>query len=185
MNPNTKPKKPSVFAGLAGKLLLVVIGLLALGGVAMLIINLVVPSDPTIERMQGLLQQQVEVVRVSETIQRSATDPELKNVALTAQLSVDSSRQATESYLTSRNIKINPKTLGLKRNAETDTTLEAAKSSGTFDSTAATVLKDELQAYSQQIASDYKVIKGDKATKLTYENYRSAKYLADWAAERS
>ena len=151
--------------------------LIVLTIIGAVVANFLIPKDNTGSHMIAVAQEQQEIVRVADQVARTATSSQLKNFAITTQMSVDSNRLATLQYMANRKIKADDKTLALKQNTETDKRLKAAQSTNTFDSIAAQTLNTQLVTYQANLKKAYDAVTGKKARALLQTSYDAASAL--------
>ena len=152
MNPG--PTRQSAKAGFAlkgGSKLPLIAG----GGVLLVIVLFVIlslvsggSSSPTFLK---LVQQQAELGRVADTYYSELRDSSTKNFVINTQLTLTSDSSDLQTYLAANGIKFDPKEIALGQNSQTDASLEAAKTSGTLDSTMKSTFQDALAQYQQSI----------------------------------
>jgi ribosomal protein L33 len=161
MNPNAPaPKKP---LGLGGKnAFLVKIGLIAGGAVVLMIVIAIVVNSLTGSKtntadLEALAATQTEIVRVAaQGTGGSSSATNVKSLAISTQLTILTQQETTINYLSTKNIKLNSKKLSANKNAETDTKLQAASNSSTFDTVFVGVMKDQLASYLSDLETYYK-----------------------------
>ncbi len=119
-----------------------------------------------------LLQQQTELIRVSDIGLTKAKQPEAKNLAITAKLTLTSQQTETLKLAKSAGAETNTKFLVLGKNAQTDTQLTAAEQANQFDVTFVKTMLEGLQAYQKTLKSVHDA--SDATAKTTLNSYYSA-----------
>lgn len=186
LSPDASAKKPSLGGGSVLKRVLIIVGLLViLTIIGTVVASFLMPKDNTGPQMIAVAQEQQEVVRVAGEVAQNTTSSELRNLAVTTQMSVDTNRQATVRYMTDRKIKIDDKILALKQNAETDKSFQAARSTNTFDTVAAQALNEQLVAYQANLKKAYAATTGKKARALLQTSYDTASALVTQSSTTS
>lgn len=179
MNPEKQAKVPVNPLGGSLKQKLVVIG----GGALVLILIVVVLSSLlkgggiNVAAFIPVEQEQVELVRVATAGATTSTDSSTQAFAQSVQLSVTSDNQKLTTYITGQHGKIDPKVLGLKHSTDTDTQLQNAQASNTYDSTLRSILQNDLASYSQALKAAYATNPGPNGNKLLNEEYNAAQLL--------
>lgn len=178
LNPNANQKKPAVASANGPMRLLLGIGII--GGVLLiagLVLTQFLPKGTSGESLLGLIQQQQEIIRVSTQAQQAAQSETIKGFAYTVNLSVSTSQQQLQGYVTKAGTKIDPKQLSLKQDATTDKLLENAKATSTYDSAVKKVLSALLQDYLGQLKETYKQTSNANLKKILDANFSAGKTL--------
>ncbi len=147
----------SILAGLI--LLVVIVGIL---------ISSLAPKGSTPELI-AIAERQQELIRVSKEAANQVTGEDTANFVTNLNLSLTSSQQQLISYLASHSTKINPKTLALDQDSQTDTLLASAASANNYDPALAQNLNEQLQTYETLLRSAYNH-STNKATKQLVQN---------------
>jgi hypothetical protein len=171
--------KQSTFGGTstAKRILVIVGGLVVLAIIAAIAFTLLTPKDNSLEKLTSILQEQQEIVRVAGLSDASATNIDLKNLAVNVSLSVGSNATSMQKYLSDRKIKITDTLLLGKQDTKTDTLFASAKSTNTFDHTAAQTLQSLLVTYRSDLNTTYQDVKGTNARKELQSSYQTAEAL--------
>ncbi|HEY1064011.1 MAG TPA: hypothetical protein VGE30_01800 [Candidatus Saccharimonadales bacterium] len=189
MNPGQAPKKRSFGGGnsLAMRLLVVVGGLFVLAIVAVIVMNLLGAGGGGFDKkaMLSVAQDQTEIVRLASRGGEDAVSQATKNFAITAQLGITSEQKKLFEYLASVGYEPAAKDLGLKLSTTTDTQLDAAKSSSTFDTAYASVMKQALETYKSDLNTAYNSAKSSEAKKVLQERYKVAVMLQSQLASEA
>lgn len=161
MNPGApKPKKP---LGLGSQnSFFVKIGLIAGGAivfmiVATLVINTLTSDKTNTADLETLAATQTEIARVaSKGTSGSSSTVSVRSFAVSTQLTMLTQQHTTVNFLATKNIKMNTKKLSAAVNGETDTKLQAASSSSTFDTVFLGIMKEQLANYLSNLETYYK-----------------------------
>lgn len=159
LNGNQKPKKSLLPKGGNRKQrLLVALGIGA-GVIVLLIIivSLLLSSGNTSTKsLISIAQTQNEIVRISSTGSQKAKSKAAANFAITVADSTATGQAATTKYLTSKKVKIPPKTLAMGQNPQTDAALKSAQTAGRYDEELISTLQKSLLAYQSEVGTAYK-----------------------------
>lgn len=161
MNPQ-KPKRPALFGG-GMKLKFVVIGIIV---VLVMILGVGVSNilsasgNAQKNKLIKLAQTQTEIVRLANAAAIKAATPETKSLAITTQLSVESSGNQTKDALSKYGVKANAKLLSAGKDAKSDATLDEATKTSRYDEAYKKLLSEQLSDYQKQLKSAF-----DSATK--------------------
>ena len=179
---NETPVKPAgAFGGLDNSLpkrLAVV-----LGGLLVLIILFIVGKGllvhgPKFTAVVAAVQQQQEITHVlNNALQTSNLSEQSKNFALTAQLALGTSQSKLLSYLTNVGTKLTPQQLGLKVSSTVDAELTNAATNATYDDTFRQIMRQQLNAYAQDLQQAYKQDTGPKGRALFSSDYDQSQLL--------
>lgn len=178
LNPEN-PTHSSVAAPNKSRALLIALA----GGVFLLILVFVVASqlfankNTTSPLLLGIAQRQQEVIRLATLGKQNVSNESLKGFALTTELSVGTNQTQLLGYLSTHGGQPKPELLGLKKDSASDTLLEKAQATSTYDSAFQTVLANELRAYATDLQSAYKQTSSAKAKQLLKDSYTSAAML--------
>jgi hypothetical protein len=154
-----------------------------LGGgivIALFIVGMVVSSLAPKGSTPGLTtaaQQQQEIIRVATATTQHAANSDVRNFAVTVQLTISSSQQQTVTYLAAHGTKLNNKVLAAKQSTETDTLLANAATAGNYDSTATQTLTSQLQNYEDGLQSTFKQANSTSSKALLRSNFQTAEKL--------
>lgn len=100
---------------------------------------------------QSLVEQQAEIIRVSEIGVEKARSSSAKNLAVTTKLSLTSSQSAINSIAKSGGAKTDAKTLALGKDGDTDKALTTAEQTNRFDETFIQKLNQLLSEYQKTL----------------------------------
>lgn len=103
-----------------------------------------------------LLQQQAEILRITDAGLKTARSTAGKNFAMTTKESIYSQQIAlTKQAASSAKVKLKPKVLAAGKSADTDKKLTSADQNNQYDEVLVTVLKDNLKQYQQTLKKIY------------------------------
>lgn len=156
MNPE-KPKKRGLLSGTGGdpfitKIVLIVGGALVLIVVTTLAVNLFFGGRNNTALLIGLAQDQQEILRLSAEGENAGSQ-DIKNAAISTQLSVKSHQRSWLSVLEGRGRGASAEELALKKDSAADGKLELAGQTGTFDTTYTAVMRSGLGEYAEALRS--------------------------------
>ncbi len=158
--------------------LLAIVGIIS---AVLLIVGLVaaqfLSGGGSTESLVSIAQQQQEIIRVAENTQRTSQDESTKGFAYTVALSIGSSQQQLQTYITKKGTKLDSKILALKRNADTDKLLDNAKATSTYDTTAQKVLDGLLKDYVDALKEVYQKTNSNELKEILRSNFKAAKTL--------
>lgn len=175
-----KPFKKQLFSG-NSKLqrILIIVGAVSVLIAATLVLFSILNSASSAVRndYQNLLQQQTEIIRVSEIGISKARGTDAKNLAVTTKLSLESSLSELTALAKGARADTNAKTLTLGKDAETDKALTTADQANRFDEAFAAKLTELLNEYQQTLKRLYDQA-NKESTKLTLgQAYNNASLL--------
>lgn len=107
------------------------------------------------QRLIELAQAQTEIVRVSTTASGKLSGTDIRGVAFTNKLSVQSSLNQTTAQLSKYGVKANPKLLGQGKNSETDKLLADASANNRYDETYKKILDEQLDNYQKLLKNSF------------------------------
>lgn len=181
MNPGTPPRKSMLGGGssMAVRILVVVGGLFVLMIIAVILMQVIGGGSSKFNKdaMLSVAQDQTELVRLGERGTQDGVTDTVKNFAVTTSLSIKSEQTTLLEYLAENGYEPNEKTLLLKQSAETDTRLDEAKSSSTFDTVYTSTMKQSIEAYKQDLTTAYNSAKNDNAKSVLKARYSIADTL--------
>jgi len=150
---NPQPPKRGLGSALRGNSKKQRIIIAAIGGVIFIIVAMVAFSFITssgkgsTQALIELAQEQTELVRVADTGVGKARSGVAKNLAITTQLSLQTTQLDTIALLKKNGHKLGAKQLVLRKSIQTDQQLTAAATSNTFDEIFTELLHKQLAAY--------------------------------------
>lgn len=126
---------------------------------------------------QTLVQQQAELIRISEIGVSKAKQADAKNLAVTAKYSLSSQQPQITKLAQQAGAKTDAKTLALGKEPATDAQLTSAEQTNQFDAVFIETFKSKLQKYQQLLQKIYDS-SGKKSTKdILSKDYRALKDL--------
>lgn len=165
----------------SSKLLLLVGGMVVLFIVIWLVVSALSPKSNLQTLYIGLAQDQQEITRVA-AFGTQASGEDLKALAANTQMSVGTDKTKLLNYLGSKGVKVDTKTLALKQDSNSDTTLTSAKSTNTFDSALANIIANDLKSYMSNLTTAYKQTTGASAKQMLSDDYAHAQLLLKQAS---
>lgn len=183
MKPDTpQPKRPLAIDPSSKNGFLVKIGLIVGGVLVFMIIvtvgiNLLTGGKTNTTDILSLVETQAELVRVTGSLSGPANDQTVKNIAMSANLTLVTQQQQTTALLATKGVKVSVKELLLKKDATTDTQLQAATQSNTFDSVFTQILQKKLGSYTDDLQTYYKNATDSNVKKLLQQDYAQAQLL--------
>lgn len=174
VSPQAAGPKRGISGLLNGNSFFAKIGLLLGGFVLLLVIagviitQLTAGSNNAAELLSSVKTQQ-EIIRISGTSQ-FASQQQVKNAAMTAQISLTSDQQDLLSYMSSHGQKVAPKELALGKDAQSDQLLSNARSTNTYDSALLEVLLDDITVYQTELRAAFDQTKNE-ALRIKLQKY--------------
>lgn len=175
-NSANKPKKSLLSGGGSKTRRIIIVGV---GAVVLLMVGLIVASllrsggaSQKIDYL-SLVQQQAELIRISEIGVSKSRQSTAKNLAITTSLSLASQQTETLELAKKAGASTDPKTLALSKNAKTDELLTSADQSNQFDQTFIETLKAALEKYRTLLRKIYQNTAGASAKQTLSEHYKS------------
>jgi flagellar basal body-associated protein FliL len=178
---NKGPGVPSLpgLPPMASRLLLVGGGLLILIIIIVIFKSLLAGSGKS-TGLVSVAQDQTAMLSIINGItqtSQSQLNTANQNIVSTMQVSLESSQQQLETYLSSNHMKVSTKTLALKESTATTTSLANAESAGDFDITLDQILKSQLDTYQSDLSLAYRQVKGPKGKALLTSDYNQSKLM--------
>lgn len=186
MNPN-KPKKTFVSASSFKTRIIIAAG----GGLALLIVALVLVSilgsSGSINTSALLVvgQKQNELARISQLPASNADQQQTQNFAATTRLTLLTDQQSLLNYLQARGVTIDPKSLELTMNLQTDSALKNAQTDGTYDQTYLSIAQSQLNSYAQALKQAYAGTSGHNERLLLQNEYNNVQLLLTLSGSQS
>ena len=115
-----------------------------------------------------IVQEQNEIVRVAGLASGQARTQNALNLSVSTSASVASSQQQLTA-LVSKQTKLSPKTVALKKNSKTDALLTSAAENNQFDDTFTKTLQAQLVTYQKDLKTAYDG-SSNKATKQVLQS---------------
>lgn len=183
MNPNQPaPKRPLDISGKNGfalKIGMIVGALIIIMIAASLLINLFTGNRTNTADLQALAQSQQEIIRVAQVANGGSglRDQSLKNFATNTQLTVATQQTALLAYLTKHDAKMSPKTLGLKKDDQTDKQLAQARATSTYDIAFQQIAARQLANYSNELQTNFNNATEKDVRSYLQESYQNVQLL--------
>lgn len=156
VNP-TKPKKPGFSLGkdpFITKVVFILGGAVVLMVVIWLVVTLAFNSSSNTATLVSLSQRGEEIVRIG-ALGTDAGSQAVKNAAMNTQVSVKSQQVKLLADLKANGRELKSAELALKKDASTDTRLQQAKQTNTFDKTYSEVMRAQLTAYAGELKTAF------------------------------
>lgn len=154
-----KPPKKSLFGGgnSKSKRIMLVAGMAGVGLTVIAIVVSLISAAGSGARndYQNLVQQQAEIIRISEIGTQKARGANAKNLAVTSKLSLISSQSALTSLAKGAGASTDPKVVSAGKDTNTDKELTAAEQSNRFDEVFSAKLTELLNEYQQTLKRLY------------------------------
>lgn len=177
VNPETQKRGSGLFKDpFITKIVIIVGGAVLVIVIAAVAINLFFGGKSNIGALLALTQREQEIVRIS-ALGTGATGQQVKNAAINTQVSVKTNQRAGLAYLKSRGREVKPDELGLKKDATTDTKLQQAKQTSTFDTVYVEIMRAQLTAYAAELQTAYNSESNDKQRQLLASHYDDVQLL--------
>lgn len=124
----------------------------------------------------NMVNQQKELIRVSEIGVKKARSTEAKNLAITTQLSLTSEQPELEAAAKSLGIKVK----GSAKNTKTDELLTKAEQANNFDAVFVEKLQADLLKYAKEVKIAYENNSSTKTKKSLEAQFNNAATLANF-----
>ncbi len=112
-------------------------------------------SGGDVSQLTALTQRQAELSRISTQPMKSAASDTTRSFAASTRLSTLSAEQLFMTYLARHGTALSTATLQARKNPQTDTTLQSALASGTYDQAYSSIVKSQLNTYTQALKQTY------------------------------
>lgn len=160
------------------------ITLIAGGGILLIIIVIVVASlvsggGGTRDALLRVVQNQNEIVRITNLNVTTAASQETRNIVLNTQVSIQSAQNQTISVVGTKGVGFKDQELKLLTDTEIETSLENAQAAGTLDSTIIATLADQMASYTAALQDAYDSSDNEEIRKLLNKLYQEAIVLTD------
>lgn len=174
-NPPPQPKKKLISGDTSKKtrLMIVICGGLVLIMVLIILYGLIFSSGGQKVDYLSLVQQQTELVRISDIGVQKARGAEAKNLAITTKYSLISQQAPAQQLAQKAGVDTSNKSLILGKDAKTDAKLVAAEQTNQFDSVFMATIQTSLKKY-QQTLKTIRDGTSSTATKATLTQYHTA-----------
>lgn len=181
LNP-TKPPKRSVLPSNNGLItrLAVVLGIIVLVIIAFVVGSSLFSGKSNVPKLTVVAQQQAELIRIANletTIAPSQASQQNRDFTESCLLSITSAQQNLTAFLSKHGVKLSTKVLGLAKNVQTDSTLNAAAAASTFNAAYTNVMQNQLGLYETALKTAY--TNTQNATEKTFlaQDYAGAQLL--------
>lgn len=181
MNPAQPAAKSGAGENKALKMLLLVGGACAVLIVVLFVLVSVFSPSTSSAGLVGIVQRQQEIIRLAALGQRESESESLKSLSYAIDLTVGTNQNSAVAYLTENDSVIPKEELGAKREAETDSQLETAKTTSTYDSALRELFIEQLTAYTSELQTAYKNTESDKQKTILNDSFTTAQALLNQA----
>jgi hypothetical protein len=155
MNNPQKPSRSFGPSGTAGRIAVVVGGVVLLIILAIVLLSLLGKSDKAqTQRLIEISQKQTEIIRLTTQSDKNAKNIATRSYALTTRLSMESSQKKTNELLAKRGVKEKSlaKLLPAGKNTKSDELLAEAQKNNRFDETFTELISKELTNYQKLLS---------------------------------
>ena len=185
LNPSKPPKKKLVPANSFKTRLLLIIG-----GVIFLIfaISIVMrflgnAGKAETQTLVSIAQKQQEIIRISGLGLQKSRTPQVRHLAINAQLSLMSGQAPLLASIKGAGQKVDNKLLDKGKNSKTDLLLNEAAQNNNFDAVFARILQESLEDYQRALKTAYNNA-GPKTKETLKAQYDTAELLASQKISR-
>lgn len=178
-NPPESPKRGLFSGGSKNQRVLLIGGLATvLLTIGVLIAAVLSSSDSGVKQdYLSLIQQQAEIVRISEIGEETAHDTTAKNLAITTKLSVSSDHAATLAIAKKAGAPTDIKSIALGKNDKVDALLTDAEQVNQFDEVFIKTMDELLSTYQQLLKKLYNQSTNPDTKKTLQHAYNNALLL--------
>lgn len=181
-DPQKAPKKKLLSSGSSKgqRIAIFAIGIILLFILLMLFFSFLTGSSkPNTDQLTKVMQQQVEIARVSQLGIQTASSDSAKSTAAKTQIVIDSQYTALSAAVKQRKIKISTKQLGAGKNSKTDQTLKTAQSNGRYDDAFVQQTRTSLEEYQKTLKTAYAGSKSKGIKDLLNQDYSDVGVLLE------
>ncbi len=152
-----KPAKRSLLpaGGKKQRLIIVAVAAVIFITIILVFVSLLSSSGSIKPDYQSLVQQQTELIRISEIGRTKAAGADARNLAVNTSYTISTQQNNLEPIAKKAGAKTDKKTLGLGKNPKTDSALDDAAQANNFDSVFITTMQDSLKKYQQTLKKIY------------------------------
>jgi hypothetical protein len=159
-----------------------IVGLVVVIGIILTVVSSLLSSGGSnVTNMTSVAQDQTELIRVAtEATQSQSTDISQSTTRYFADnclLAVSSEQQRLLAFLSSHGVKLATAKLGLKQNSHTDSELQAAAASSTYDTAFLTAMQGDMNTYISDIKVAYTASTNTQEKTLLKTDYNDASLL--------
>ena len=179
MDPAAAPRR-SFLSGSGSSLnrILVVAGALLVLVIVFAVIKSFVGGGSNVSNFVGLAQDQQAMLQIAKNAEdQTGLSANTKNFAVTADVSLTTSKGETLQYLKLNHTSVKAKVLALKVSASTTTQLANAASAGTYEQTFHEIMSAKLKNYASELQQAYSQDKGVKGRKLLSDEFTRTQLL--------
>ncbi len=182
-NSTNSPKK-SLFSGGSkqGKIFLI-LGVLTLIVIALAFVASLAGGSVSKDDYAKLLQQQAEIIRISDLGLTGAKNKDAKNFVITTKETIQSQQVELTPLATAAGIKVNTKLLAQGINATSDKQLTDAQQLNKYDEVIVTILSDSLRQYQQTLEKIYAGTKAETTQTTLSDAYNAVDILTAKTAQ--
>lgn len=170
MFPGGSSKKGRIVIAVIGAALILIIGII----VSSILGN---AGESTKNDLVTAVQQQTELIRISDIGIKDAAGAEAKNLAITTNLSLSSVQDDLQDLATKAGAKLEKRTIDAGKDEQTDKDLESAKQINRFDETFTEVMQEKLLAYQQTLKRIHEAAQNESSKNTLSELYNNASNL--------
>lgn len=137
------------------------------------------------QKLNGLLQTQFELMRISEEGASKGRGTAARNLALNTNLTVlTDHNELTEIVTKTYKLKVTGKTLGAKANEDTDEALADAEASNRYDEVMTEILQQSIDSYKEELSTLYDQAKSTKEKALLQKSFEHMELLSKSATQQ-
>lgn len=160
------------------KIGLIVSGAVVLMIVAAIVVNSLTGSKTNTADLQTLAATQTEIARVAGLgAEGGSTQQAVKNFAQSTQLALLTQQQTTVNVLGTEGVKLKGKQLAAAQDSTTDTKLQDASSSSTFDPVFIGIMKEKLSSYLTDLENYYKNSQNNTVKSMLQTDFQQTQLL--------
>lgn len=174
----TAPLKTRIIVVAVGGLILLLILWI---GIALLTSS----AGGNVQNFTTLVQEQTELMRISQDPVNNATLQPTQNFAETTELSVTSDQQAFLAHLKALGSEPSKQILAAKQSSASDAQLAAAKQAGTYDQTYVAITQKSLTTYATGLQQAFQSTSNPKERQLLKSAYQHAQLLIALSKQNS
>jgi hypothetical protein len=172
-------EKKGLFAGASKQKKLM---LIAGGGFFIILLVLIVVlifgnRDTNTDRLVRVAQSQQELIRIATIGEKQANSSEVKDIALTARVSVQGSLNQTQQLIAARDLKLSKAQLDGAKNTATDTKLTTARQNNQFDEVFKQHYLQQITSYQRLLSSTYDATKSNQERQVLDKAYRDIEII--------
>jgi hypothetical protein len=158
------------------KIVFLVGGALLLMVLVGVIVSSIFGGKTGVETFVALAQRDAEISRIS-ALGTSASSQDIKNAAISTQVSMNSHQNKLVAYLASHDRTVATEELALKKDVTVDSKLEQAKKTSTFDAAYTEIMRGQLTAYAGELKKTYDGKSNGTQREILAQLYRDVQLL--------